>query len=137
MLTSQTSTVPARTSRFTPASNFTTASAQKRPAHGEAMGGEARSGKEQKLMAGSPRGLLESSQIVPHMGADDADAKTPLCQAAEEGDEGALQLILESGVDIETEDKHGRTALSWAAEMGQSAVIELLASLDRGPVYVF
>ncbi|KND86213.1 hypothetical protein TOPH_09154 [Tolypocladium ophioglossoides CBS 100239] len=31
-----------------------------------------------------------------------------------------------SGVDIETEDKHGRTALSWAAEMGQSAVIELL-----------
>ncbi|KND92537.1 putative ankyrin repeat protein [Tolypocladium ophioglossoides CBS 100239] len=55
-----------------------------------------------------------------------ADAKTPLCQAAKEGDEGALQLILESGVDIGTEDNHGRTALSWAAKMGQSAVIELL-----------
>ena len=54
-----------------------------------------------------------------------------LHQAAKNGDEGTIIQLLEiDKVDVDVKDGRNRTPLSWAAERGHAAVVELL--LDRG-----
>ena len=49
-----------------------------------------------------------------------------LLEAASMGHEGAVQTLLELGVDIETESGGGSTALMVAAAWGNSEVVRLL-----------
>ena len=41
-----------------------------------------------------------------------------------------MKLLLEKGVDVESEDGFGQTPLSWAAANGHEAVVKLL--LEKG-----
>jgi len=50
--------------------------------------------------------------------------------AALEGDSGAIQTLLEQGVDVNTRDQWGQTALHIAADRGNKEVVELL--LEHG-----
>ena len=58
------------------------------------------------------------------------DQRMTLHQAAEDRDEGLVEQILDSGVNIDTTASDGRTALHFAAENGNDAVVSIL--LERG-----
>ena len=49
------------------------------------------------------------------------------CERQENGHKGAMELLLEKGAELESEDKHnGRTPLSCAAGRGHEALVQLL-----------
>ncbi|KAF4331691.1 ankyrin, partial [Fusarium beomiforme] len=53
--------------------------------------------------------------------------------AAGRGDGAIVKLLLDTGkVDIDSQDKDGKTPLSWAARRGHEAIVKLL--LDTGQV---
>jgi ankyrin repeat protein len=56
--------------------------------------------------------------------------KTALMDAAEKGYEGAIQLLLKKGAEVDEKDYFGQTALMYAAEKGHTEVLKLL--LDKG-----
>jgi tRNA A37 threonylcarbamoyladenosine biosynthesis protein TsaE len=75
--------------------------------------------------------LLTAAEVLLTVGADvnakDKWGQTPLSWAAENGHEAVVKLLLEKGVELETEDKYGgRTPLLWAAENRLEAVVKLL-----------
>jgi ankyrin repeat protein len=82
------------------------------------------------------------SKIVNILLADGADldirdwaGRTLLSLAAENGHEGVVKLLLDTGkvdIDIESKDSNSRSPLSYAAENGHEGVIKLL--LDTGKV---
>ncbi|OPB42534.1 hypothetical protein A0O28_0036510 [Trichoderma guizhouense] len=51
---------------------------------------------------------------------------SPLMRAATNGHEAIVRLLLEKGVDINTQNRYGRTALSFAAQYKHKTIIELL-----------
>jgi ankyrin repeat protein len=53
-----------------------------------------------------------------------------LSQAAENGDERIVKLLLENGAGPDFEDEAGRTPLSQAIERGNIAVIQLLLAKE-------
>ncbi len=54
-----------------------------------------------------------------------------LLWAAEEGQEVAVQRLLENGAELETQDRNGRTTLLHATKNGHEAVVKLLVSQDN------
>jgi ankyrin repeat protein len=63
----------------------------------------------------------------------DGYGQTPLSYAAENGHEGIVKLLLDTGkVDADWKDGDGRTPLWWAAGNGHEAIVKLL--LDTGKV---
>ncbi|OCL09099.1 ankyrin, partial [Glonium stellatum] len=64
---------------------------------------------------------------------DDKRSQTLLSQAAGDGHEAMVKLLLTTGrVDVDSKDKdYGRTPLSWAAENGHEAVVKLLLATGR------
>ncbi|KAF4225592.1 hypothetical protein CNMCM6457_008014 [Aspergillus fumigatiaffinis] len=69
---------------------------------------------------------------VDNLNADisDTDGRTPLSHAAELALGEIIQLLLNSGADINLEDRCGRTPLLWATQMGHETVVsKLLASV--------
>ncbi|KAK3939988.1 Serine/threonine-protein phosphatase 6 regulatory ankyrin repeat subunit A [Diplogelasinospora grovesii] len=60
----------------------------------------------------------------------DRGGQTPLYQAAWQGHEAIVRLLLDKGANIEEKDQNGRTPLLWAAERGHEAIVRLL--LDKG-----
>ena len=57
-----------------------------------------------------------------------ADALTPLMQAASQGNETIVRLLLTSGAKVNQPLSNGMTALSYAARDGHTAVVALLLS---------
>ena len=55
---------------------------------------------------------------------------TPLHLAARRGEQEVLRHLLDYGADIDAQDVHGDTALSWARLAGHQKVVDLL--LERG-----
>lgn len=53
-----------------------------------------------------------------------------LLKAAEVGQLLIVQQLLEEGAEPNSEDVHGRTSLSWAAERGYTSIVKLLLSRD-------
>jgi ankyrin repeat protein len=52
--------------------------------------------------------------MYQHINASDSEVDTPLMWAAEEGQIEAVQILLDYGVDINSKNKEGLTALHWA-----------------------
>jgi hypothetical protein len=66
--------------------------------------------------------------------ADSKDeyGRTPLSQAAENGHDATIKLLLHnSRVDVNSRDNNGQTPLSWAAARGEAAVVELLLATGK------
>lgn len=63
--------------------------------------------------------LLRGRELVPYK-------TTPLSCAIKYGHVAIVQLFLDKGVDINLEDKQGRTPLVYAAENGHVAIVQLL-----------
>jgi hypothetical protein len=59
--------------------------------------------------------------------------QTPPSWAAEKGREEVVELLLEKGADMESEDASGQTPLWWAAKYGHEAVVRLL--LEKGATW--
>lgn len=65
----------------------------------------------------------------------DEDGWTPLFWAAENGHEGVVKLLLDTGkVEADLEDEYGDTPLWWAVRNGHEGVVKLL--LDIGKVKI-
>jgi ankyrin repeat protein len=45
---------------------------------------------------------------------------------------GVVKLFLDKGADVESKGQDGRTPLSWAAENGDGAVVQLLLKKGAG-----
>ncbi|KAH7159148.1 ankyrin repeat-containing domain protein [Fusarium sp. MPI-SDFR-AT-0072] len=78
---------------------------------------------------------VETMSRLIIMGADiemaDRDGKTPLCWAAGEGQESAVEFLIDKGARIEATDQiYGRTSLSWAAARGHVGVVWVLCTED-------
>ncbi|PLN78804.1 purine and uridine phosphorylase [Aspergillus taichungensis] len=86
------------------------------------------------LMAVSYLGLEGPASLLLAQGTDcnpkDANGRTPLSWAAENGHEDVVRLLLTKGADYRSADRHGQTPLSWAVKYGREGVIKLL--LDKG-----
>lgn len=50
--------------------------------------------------------------------------------ASDDGHEKVVRILLDSRVDPNSKDNHGRTALLWAAANGYIAVVKLLVQRD-------
>jgi hypothetical protein len=59
-----------------------------------------------------------------------APSSDALLQAVRKGDLAAVQAALDGGVPVDAKFRYDRTALSFAADRGQAAIVKLL--LDRG-----
>ena len=53
-----------------------------------------------------------------------------LLKAAREGQRPIVQQLLEEGAELNSQDVHARTSLSWAAERGYTSIVKLLLSRD-------
>ena len=53
-----------------------------------------------------------------------------LLDAANQGQQLIVQQLLEEGAEPDSQDKHWRTPLSWAAEEGHASIVKLLLSRD-------
>ena len=60
----------------------------------------------------------------------DEYGQTPLSQAAGNGHEAVVKLLLDKDANLESKDEYGRTPLSQAAENGHEAVVKLLLDKD-------
>ncbi|RYP20837.1 hypothetical protein DL765_002571 [Monosporascus sp. GIB2] len=68
-----------------------------------------------------------ASQVSHLCGFKPQRSQSPLLYAAENGFEGVVKLLLETGkVDANLKDKVGRTPLSYAAEKGHGSIVKLL-----------
>ena len=74
--------------------------------------------------------LLKSGKTAVDLVGQDDRQSTPLCQAAENGHETAVRLLLNHDANIDVQNGAGKTPLRLAAENGHEAVVRLL--LDRG-----
>ncbi|KAK6540060.1 hypothetical protein TWF694_008890 [Orbilia ellipsospora] len=88
------------------------------------------------LFRAASSGKIEVVRLLLATGRIDANAKdryaqmSPLHYAAESGDRGVVQLLLDKGVNIESKDKSGQTPLSRAASLKHADAVQLL--LEKG-----
>ena len=74
--------------------------------------------------------LLEKKDLI-ETDAHDTTGWTPLLQAAKEGQEAAVELLVtEGGANPNHRDENGRTPLSWAARLGHEAIARRLLNVD-------
>jgi ankyrin repeat protein len=73
--------------------------------------------------------LLISNMVDVNLRVDASD-RTPLHLATENGHDGAVQVLMRQGADINAKDRDGRAALHFAAEQGHKAILRLL--LENG-----
>ncbi|KAJ4347306.1 uncharacterized protein N0V89_011246 [Didymosphaeria variabile] len=64
---------------------------------------------------------------------DGKEGKTPLILAVEWGEEAVVKLQLNAGAKLESKDKHGQTALSWAAKKEHQGLVQLLFDMGAHP----
>jgi ankyrin repeat protein len=69
--------------------------------------------------------LLSSARRVD-LKLEDPQRWTPLRWAAAYGQMRIVEMLLESGAEIDAQDKDGWTALRWAAQRGHKRIVELL-----------
>ena len=75
--------------------------------------------------------LLEEADVIETVDAHDITGWTPLLQAAKEGQEAAVQLLVtKGGANPNHRDRDGRTPLSWAASLGHEAIARRLLDVD-------
>lgn len=60
------------------------------------------------------------------------DARTPLMQAAQDGNAEAVKALLKAGANARLIDAHGRSALSWAKKKGQPETAALIEDALKG-----
>ena len=63
---------------------------------------------------------------LDYRGEDSTVADSPVADAAERGDVGAVRALLKQGADVNTAQGDGMTALHWAAEGGGVEMAEML-----------
>lgn len=87
---------------------------------------------ESRRQAGSDRGQAQTFTTIrvweggdPH--AVDERGETPLMRAADRGDAGLVDLLLERHVDVDARNRAGQTAVMLAAAGGHADVIRRLA----------
>jgi ankyrin repeat protein len=84
------------------------------------------------LYTAASKGTVDQVQEALDNGADINDQdyrydRTPLSWAAEKGNKGVVELLLQKdNIDLNSKDNNGQTPLSWAAEKGNKEVVELL-----------
>ena len=75
--------------------------------------------------------LLDEEDVIKTVDAHDTTGWTPLLQAAKEGQEAAVELLVtEGGANPNHRDKDGRTPLSWAASLGHEAIARRLLNVN-------
>jgi ankyrin repeat protein len=71
--------------------------------------------------------LLLQYKADPNIAIRD-DEKLPILQAAKQGKETLLKLLLDAGADAEGTDRNGKTAAHYAAEAGHAGILRILAA---------
>ena len=83
-------------------------------------------------------GITEVAAVIldwADLDSKDTVGRTPLSWAAENGHEGVVKLLLDTGkTEVDSKDTFGQTPLSWAARNGYEGVVKLL--LDTGKTEV-
>lgn len=86
-----------------------------------------------------PRGVARVSRAVfglvlilvcPGLAAAEA---TPLIEAVRQGDAALVRELLAGGVDVDSAESDGTTALHWAAHLGDAPSVELLLAAGADP----
>lgn len=57
----------------------------------------------------------------------------PLIEAAKDGDSEKVRALIQAGVDLDARDHYDRTALMWAAQYGEQAIMDLLMEAGANP----
>lgn len=73
-----------------------------------------------KSVIGSSFGFSHGFADFPHL------QQTPLCWAAENGNEEGIKMLLARDANIEGQSGNGQTPLSWAASYGQVSAVRML-----------
>jgi ankyrin repeat protein len=73
----------------------------------------------------------ESIERIELFNEDNSDSRSPLSNAAHQGHETLVQLLLDKGAEINAKDINNMTPLALAAEQGHEGVVRIL--LKKGP----
>ncbi|KAF2663510.1 ankyrin [Microthyrium microscopicum] len=74
--------------------------------------------------------LLRSRPVMPNLEAKIPNGQTILSEYAGEGNQDIVQILLEAGAEVNTQDNRGRSPLMYAALGGHRAVFKLVLRKD-------
>ena len=95
-------------------------------------------GDKEKLVNASESGRVEDVRNLLSLGIVDVNCsgsfdRTPLGQAAINGRDGVIKLLLSKGADPNITDEHGNNPLHGAAQEGHKTAVELLIEAGADP----